>query len=114
MNKKNICGSLFLMLGYDKVSERLDNWQSDSRWTIWQANLQLAGDFPIFGTGLGSHAEAYPLYLDVPFAEAEFTHAENSYLQVASESGLLGLSLALLCGVCCVVWCLRGLRATSA
>ncbi len=108
-----IVGSLFLMLGYDKVSDRLDNWQSESRWTIWQANVQLAGDFPLFGAGLGSHVEAYPLYLDVPFAETEFTHAENSYLQIASESGLLGLGLALVSGACCAAWCLRSLRATS-
>ena len=108
-----IAGSLFAFFGYEKVTKRLDNWESDSRLAIWQANLQILGDFPLFGTGLGSHAEAYPLYYDPPFAVAEFTHAENSYLQIASESGAVGIGLMLLSGVCVATWCWRSLRATS-
>ncbi len=105
-------GSLFLMFGHEKFVDRLDNWRSDSRLAIWQANLQIAGDFPLLGTGLGSHVEAYPIYFDPPYQDSEFTHAENSYLQVASESGLCGLSLALLGVSCCVVWCCRSLRSS--
>ena len=108
-----IAGSLFAMLGYEKVTKRLDNWESDSRLEIWQANLQIARDFPLFGTGLGSHAETYPLYYDPPFSDSEFTHAENSYLQIASESGVLGLGLALLSVLCVAQWCVRSLRATN-
>ncbi len=105
-----IAGSLFAWFGYEKVTKRLDNWESDSRLAIWQANLQVFGDFPLFGTGLGSHAEAYPLYYDPPFAEAEFTHAENSYLQIASESGAVGIGLLLLSGLCVATWCIRSQR----
>ncbi len=108
-----VSASLFMKLGYEKVSQRLDHWRSDIRLAIWQANLQIFADFPIFGTGLGTHAEAYPIYFDPPFGEAEFTHAENSYLQVASESGLAGVALALLCVSCCGLWCLRNLRTRS-
>ncbi len=108
-----VAGSLFAMFGYDKVTKRLDNWESDSRLAIWQANLQIASDFPFFGTGLGSHVEAYPIYYDPPFAEAEFTHAENSYLQIASESGALGIGLVLLSGCCVATWCVRCLREKS-
>lgn len=106
-----IAGSLFAWFGYEKVTKRLDNWESDSRLAIWQANLQIFGDFPLFGTGLGSHAEAYPLYYDPPFAEAEFTHAENSYLQIASESGAVGIGLTLLSGLCVATWCFRSQRS---
>lgn len=108
-----VAGSLFAMFGYEKVAQRLDHWQSDSRLAIWQANLNVISHFPLFGTGMGSHAEAYPVYFDPPFGETEFTHAENSYLQVASETGLAGLTLALLSMGCCVVWCWRSLRRRS-
>ena len=108
-----VAGSLFLMFGTEKVANRLDNWESDERLAVWDANLKIVCDFPLFGTGLGSHAEACPIYYDPPYGEVEFTHAENSYLQVASECGLLGLSLALLGVVCCVTWCVRAINSKA-
>ncbi|MBC7817965.1 MAG: O-antigen ligase family protein, partial [Planctomycetaceae bacterium] len=96
-----IAGSLFLMFGSEKVVDRLDNWESDERLAVWDANVQIVRDFPLFGTGLGSHAETCPMYFDPPFGDVEFTHAENSYLQVASECGVFGLGLALLAVACC-------------
>lgn len=106
-----VAGSLFVMFGYDKVSDRLDNWESDERLAVWKANWNILRDFPLFGTGLGSHAEACPMYYAPPFVEVEFTHAENSYLQIASESGVLGLGLALLAVACCATWCVRAINA---
>lgn len=106
-----VAGSLFWMLGYEQVSNRLDNWESDERLAVWEANLQILRDFPLFGTGLGSHAEACPMYYAPSFVDIEFTHAENSYLQVASECGLLGLGLALLGVACCATWCVRALNS---
>ena len=108
-----ISGSLFLAFGSDKVVDRLDNWESDERLAVWDANWRIIRDFPLFGTGLGSHAEACPMYYDPPFGEVEFTHAENSYLQVASECGVLGLSLALLAVACCATWCWRTNRSRA-
>lgn len=108
-----VAGSLFLMFGYEKVSDRLDNWESEERLAVWEANWHILRDFPLFGTGLGSHAEACPMYYDPPFVGVEFTHAENSYLQVASECGLLGLGLALLGVACCVKWCVRTIHSKA-
>lgn len=108
-----VAGCLFLMFGYDKVSDRLDNWESDERLAVWEANWNILRDFPLFGTGLGSHAEACPMYYAPPFVDIEFTHAENSYLQVASESGLVGLGLALLGVACCATWCVRALNSRA-
>lgn len=108
-----IAGSLFLMFGYEKVSDRLDDWESDERLAVWKANWEILRDFPLFGTGLGSHAEACPMYYDPPFVEVEFTHAENSYLQIASECGVLGLGLALLGVACCVKWCVRAINSQA-
>lgn len=108
-----VAGGLFSMFGYEKVSDRLDNWESDERLAVWEANWHIIRDFPIFGTGLGSHAEACPMYYDPPFVDVEFTHAENSYLQVASECGVLGLGLALLGVACCATWCVRAIQSKA-
>jgi tetratricopeptide (TPR) repeat protein len=54
-----------------------------------------------------------PRYLDLPFVEKEYGHAESSYLQILTETGLVGFSLAAVCVLVCVWWCLRGLRLSQ-
>jgi len=103
--------ALLAINGFADVSERLDNWNPGARLALWQANLDAARDFPAVGTGIGSHAEVYPMYLDSPFQEKEFTHAESSPLQVISEAGITGLVLSLLAVGCFGWWTLRGFRA---
>ncbi|MCA9038735.1 MAG: O-antigen ligase family protein, partial [Planctomycetaceae bacterium] len=71
---------LFLY-GMDQVSTNLDDWDVD-RWLIWEANLKMAEDYPVLGTGLGSHFHSYRSYLNTPLFESRFTHAESGYLQV--------------------------------
>ncbi len=104
-----LVGSCLFLLGYDAVARRLDNWDPNGRWQIWQANLATAADFPLFGTGIGSHAEAYPMYLDQPFDPVEYTHAESGYLQIVSETGLVGFALTLTAIGLCLSWCVRGI-----
>ena len=105
--------ALLAIFGYKALADRLDDWESSGRWLIWEANFAAVSDYPILGTGIGSHREVYPMYLDRPFDEKEFTHAESSYLQVASETGLVGLSLALVAIALFVYWCIRGIRCSQ-
>jgi len=105
-----LCLGMLMMLGTEQLSNRLDHWRSDDRLRIWKANLDIVRDFPMTGSGLASHREIYPVYLDQPFDRREYTHAENSYLQVAAEMGLPGLALALVAVLACSYWCLAGLR----
>ncbi|GIT30775.1 MAG: hypothetical protein Ct9H300mP1_28210 [Planctomycetaceae bacterium] len=77
---------------------------------IWDTNLKIVEDFTWTGTGLGTHAEAYRHYLSEPFQLREFTHAENSPLQVASEAGLIGLLLCVAIVTFCLTWCRTSLR----
>lgn len=102
-----------MIYGMNAVTSRLDDWEAKARLQIWEANVEMVSDFPILGTGVGSHVWAYKMYLDQPFDEQEFTHAENSYLQVASESGLTGLALALMGVGFCAYWCIRGTLRTD-
>ncbi len=91
---------------FDVLLQRIQSEGTTLREPIWRANIALAKDFPYVGTGIGSHAEVYPPYLDESYDGAVYTHAECSYLQVASETGLAGLSIAGLMILLCLRWTL--------
>ncbi len=101
---------LFSLSKYESVlAGRLK--QDSGRSEIWQANIQVAKDFPILGTGVGTHNDAYQLHIDSHTEDGyEYTHAECGYLQVASESGLLGLTVAALFILTSFWWCVVSLR----
>jgi len=55
--------------------------------------MNLIGDYPVFGAGPGSFYLAFPPYRTEKI-DAFFDHAHNDYIQVAAESGILGLIAA--------------------
>ncbi len=89
--------------------ERLDN--SDGRRIIWAANIAGIKDFPSVGTGVGTHREVYPMYMEESGQDdmGEFTHAENGYLQVCLETGKVGLGMLLIGFLFAICWTFRGL-----
>ncbi|QDU78642.1 O-Antigen ligase [Polystyrenella longa] len=104
-----LAGGALSLYGLEEVSTNLNDWEVD-RWLIWEANLKIANDYPILGTGLGSHFQSYRSYLNTPLFESRFSHAESGYLQVLSETGIVGLSLLSLAMLFPLYWCLRGLQ----
>ena len=108
-----LTGIILLAVGYQSIVKRLDNWNDSGRYLIWKANLEIIKDFPLLGTGIGSHQYIHHRYLDQPYAQGEYTHAENGYLQIASETGLVGLGITALCLVVCFYWCARGVRISQ-
>jgi O-antigen ligase/tetratricopeptide (TPR) repeat protein len=125
-----VVGAALSIHGHDLVSQRLDSVSSGSvdtldpgqrRRIIWSADLEATRDFPIVGTGVGSHRRVCPMYLDPEASPAHaalsnrvyFSHAENGPLQVAMETGAPGLVL-LICVIALVsYWCLSTVRRTS-
>ncbi len=69
------------------VSEGFKN-----RWEIWANTLQIIKDFPLMGSGLGTFTQVFPAYRSFHI-EGLVTHAENDFLQLASEGGLVGMGL---------------------
>jgi O-antigen ligase/tetratricopeptide (TPR) repeat protein len=85
---------------------------SNQRLRLWLADLHAVLDFPLLGSGVGSHAYVYPLYLEKAQG-VTFTHAENCYVQILVECGLAGCALLILAICFLSAWCLRSLRAES-
>ncbi|MCH2210072.1 MAG: O-antigen ligase family protein [Fuerstiella sp.] len=83
---------------------------SHGRWVLWSALSQAVSEFWPSGSGVGSHADIYPIWMSEQF-HLRFSHAECGYLQILVETGLPGLML-LLAGIgLCVAWCVRGWSA---
>lgn len=59
-------------------------------WTR-KGTMQMALANPILGTGLATFETAYPRYSETAFT----AHAHNGYLQIAAETGFVGLALLL-------------------
>ncbi len=62
---------------------------------IWRANLDMLKDRPLFGWGYGNYRKfREPYYQRYPKADHS-GHAHNSFLQIAVDSGLVGLTAFL-------------------
>lgn len=96
-----------------RVTERLHNWDSNGRVQIWLANLNVIHEFPLVGTGIGSHPYIHQRHLDQPYSTGRYSHAESGYLQIATETGLPGLVLAVACLGIAFYWCIRGFRISQ-
>ncbi len=83
----------------DEVGARLatlfdDETIQQGRWPHWQDGLKAASDYPRAGSGLGTYRFVYAQYQE-RLAEVWFRYAENVYLQVLVEGGIIGLALLL-------------------
>ncbi len=89
-----------LYMGFDVVYDRLstvrDLGEYDDRGQIVKDVALAWTQFPLLGTGLGTHQVVYPMF-DRTNSPALASHAENEYAQAAEETGGVGfLLLALL------------------
>jgi putative inorganic carbon (HCO3(-)) transporter len=89
------------------VSEGLKN-----RWEIWANTLQIIKDFPALGSGLGTFTQVFPAYRSFHI-EGLVTHAENDFLQLASETGLVGTGLLIIAFLFLFYEAFSGIRKLS-
>ncbi len=66
------------------------NFAIVERMAHWQAAGEMFADHPFLGVGIGNYAAVYPAYA-LPRWSDPLGHAHNYYLNVAAETGLLGL-----------------------
>ena len=111
-------GTCLSIFGYAILAAQLDDFGSlaeldkgETRRKLWKADMACVADYPLMGTGLGSHRYVYQAYLaDQPnWRDKEFTHAENGYVQVLLETGTPGLLLVMAAMGLSVYWCVSTL-----
>ncbi|MBS0335290.1 MAG: O-antigen ligase family protein [Proteobacteria bacterium] len=86
-----IVGAYF---GTQRVVESIGNttMQTEDRDEVAGYALRMWKDYPAFGSGLGSFPVVFPRYSG-PGTFESYTHAHNDYLELAAETGLVGIGL---------------------
>ncbi len=88
------------------------NYALVERMAHWQAAAGMLGDHPWLGVGIGNYAVAYARYAIGRWRDP-LGHAHNYYLNIAAETGLVGLSAYLILMTACLLHAWRVLRRTS-
>ena len=73
----------------------LDDLLHEDRPLYWANTADIIGDFPLFGTGLGTFASIYSAYERGGGSDMQLVHAHNDYLEYVAEVGVLGALLLL-------------------
>ena len=71
------------------------NFSTAERLAHWIAGLRMFLAHPILGVGIGNYPDAYPQYFITIFTDP-LGHAHNYYINIAAETGSIGLVVYLL------------------
>jgi len=77
---------------------------------IWANTFDILKDFPVLGSGLGTFGQIFPMYRSFHIRRF-ITHAENDFLQLASEVGLVGTGMLLILFVFLFFKAVSGIRS---
>ena len=101
-------------IGLDAVISRFFTSSDDfkSRWEIWVDTVRMVKDFPLFGSGLGTFALVFPMYRSFHITGVT-NHAENDFLQLTSDVGLVGIGLLLILFIAFFYKAVEGIRSLS-
>ena len=92
--------------GLQAIEVTDENWATLERLAHWHAAWKMWLDRPWLGVGIGNYALVYPQYA-LPRWGDPLGHAHNHYLNVAAESGLVGLAAYLVLVVTWIWWAWR-------
>lgn len=113
-----LVGGIMALHGGENAFSRLDviadgsfeNLDHDGiRQKLWAANIAAFQSGWLSGAGIGSHRDFCQVYLPQYFTK-EYTHAENGYLQIASEAGVGGIAILFAAIALVTAWCIGAWR----
>lgn len=61
------------------------------RIVVWESASMMIHDYPLFGVGPGEFTEIYKARYQLPEITQNMVHTHNNFIQVTTESGVLGL-----------------------
>lgn len=85
-------------LGLNQISlidPTQQNFSTAERLAHWIAGIRMYQAHPILGVGIGNYPDAYPNYYVAAFVNS-LGHAHNYYINIAAETGTIGLVIYLL------------------
>jgi O-antigen ligase len=71
------------------------DYSTAERLAHWIAGLHMFIDHPVLGVGIGNYSDAYPRYFITIFTTS-LGHAHNYYINIAAETGFIGLTVFML------------------
>jgi hypothetical protein len=77
------------------TSPSAQDYSTAERLAHWIAGLRMYFAHPILGVGIGNYPDAYPQYFITIFTDP-LGHAHNYYINIAAETGSIGLIIYLL------------------
>jgi O-antigen ligase len=101
-------------IGLDAVISRFFTVSESfgERWMFWVDTFQIFKTFPLIGSGLGTFVHVFPMYRSFHI-RGLVTHAENDFLQLLSEVGLIGIGLLLILFLFLFFKVVSGIRSLS-
>lgn len=78
----------------ERLAEELERPAEGWRLQIWASALGLWGEAPVLGSGLATFGVAFPRFRSLQ-GPVIFSHAESDWVQLLTDTGVLGLALVL-------------------
>lgn len=87
-------------LGVDPIVRRFADIDltKAARRVFYRNTVELIGDFPLFGTGMGTFVHSYAMYEKIDDWK-QLSYAHNDYLQYMAENGVVAGGCLILAGV---------------
>jgi O-antigen ligase len=101
-------------IGLDAVISRFFTVSEgfEIRWMFWADTLRIFKTFPLIGSGLGTFVHVFPMFRSFHI-RGLVTHAENDFLQLLSEVGIIGIGLLLILFLFLFFKVVSGIRSLS-
>ena len=93
-----VLSPVFKFLGLIQISfvnPSNDDYSTAERLAHWIAGVHMFLSHPLIGVGIGNYPDAYPSYFITIFVNS-LGHAHNYYINIAAETGAIGLTAYLL------------------